>query len=587
LTRLLGFLAGSWRWVVLSVLLGMLTVGSGVGLMGTSAFLLSSAALHPALGSLQVAIAGVRFFGIARGVFRYAERLATHDTTFRLLARLRTWFYRALEPLAPARLLHFRSGDLLAGIVADVDQLENFYVRAVAPPLVGVTVTAGMAVFLGKLSFSLAAAYLGFSCLLGIGVPALSWVINRRTGSLVVSHRAELQAYLVDAIRGLAEILVFNRRLDWSDRMALIGVPYDRVQRRLAVHYGISGALSVLLVNCCMLTVLLFAIPLVSEGQITGVMLAVVVVTALAGMEAVQSLPQSALALSSSLGSARRLFNVVDTEAEIRDSLPVPASAGQVTPSAHPGLAVEALTFTYPGQDQPALQEITFSLEPGKRIAFVGSSGAGKSTLVNLLLRFWEYHHGHIQMDGIDLRALPADLVRCFFSVASQRSHLFDDTIRRNLLLAKPEADELEMQAACRQAQVHDFIQHLPNDYDTRVNEASSRLSRGERQRLILARAFLKDAPILLLDEPTANLDTVTERALLDLLLASNSQHSLLWFTHRLVAMEQLDEICVLDRGRLVERGSHAQLLSRNGIYALLWDVQNRYLPSVESIEHL
>ncbi|MGZ6346709.1 MAG: thiol reductant ABC exporter subunit CydC, partial [Anaerolineales bacterium] len=576
--RLLGFLKGSWGWVALSVLLGALTVGSNVGLMGTSAFLISSAALHPELGALRVAIVGVRFFGITRGVFRYAERLASHDVTFRLLARLRTWFFRALEPLAPARLMEYHSGDLLARIVSDVESLENFYVRGLAPPLVATVVAAGMTVFFGLVDLSLAWVYLVFMLFLGIGLPLLMWTLSSRLGIELVARRAALQSRLVDAIQGLADILAFGRGGTWSEGLVVDGNACNQTQTRLGSLSGISNALTVLLVNLGMLSILTLAIPLVSGGKITGVMLGVLTLSALAGFEAVIPLAPAAQTLSSSLQSARRLFDVVDTSPAVLNPLGDDRVSLAPQSSGKHELLISNLSFIYPGQPAPALQEISFHLPPGKRIAIVGPSGAGKSTLINLLLRFWDYSQGEILLDGHDFHEFTQEHVHALFSVISQRSYFFNDTIRRNLLLANPTATDAQLQDAAQIAHIHYFIERLPDGYETIIGERGFRLSGGERQRLAIARAVLKNAPILLLDEPTANLDPLTERQFLDTLFQQTRFKSLLLITHRLVGLENVDEILVFDHGRLVESGSHDQLLAKHGLYRRLWDFQNRIL---------
>ena len=579
IVRLLSFLRGSWGWVALSVLLGALTVGSNVGLMGTSAYLISSAALHPELGTLQVAIVGVRFFGIVRGVFRYAERLTSHNVSFRLLARLRTWFYRALEPLAPARLMEHRAGDLLARIIADVETLESFYVRVVAPPLVAAVVAAGMTIFFARYDLPLAWVYLAFMLVLGIGVPMLSWTLSRRAGTELVSRRAALQARLVDGIQGLAELLVFSRRTDYYESLAADGKAYGQTQRRLASLTGFSSALTTLLVNLGMLVVLALAIPLVVTGQVSGVMLAVLTLSALAGFEAVMPLPLAAQTLSSSTQAARRLFEVVEnSEQGIESSESISHPQFPIHHSHFSTLSISALSFTYPNQSQPALQDITFQLAPGKRIAIVGPSGAGKSTLANLLLRFWDYSQGQILLDGRDLHEYAQEDVRRLVSFISQRTYFFNDTIRQNLLLARPTAAGSEVQNAAQRAQIHDFIIGLPKGYETIIGERGFRLSGGERQRLAIARTLLKNAPIFLLDEPTANLDPLTERHLLDMLFTLTRSQSLLLITHRLVGLENMDEILVLDHGSIRERGAHADLLALGGLYRRLWDLQNRIL---------
>ena len=578
--RLLSFLRGSWGWVALSVLLGALTVGSNLGLMGTSAYLIASAALHPQLGTLQLAIVGVRFFGITRGVFRYAERLTSHNVTFRLLARLRAWFYQALEPLVPARLMEYRSGDLLGRIVSDVETLENFYVRVVSPPLVAVMIAAGMAIFFGRYSSVLAWTYLAFMLLLGLGVPFLVTRLSRKNGVELVTRRTSLQSRLVEGIQGLADLLAFGRGADYAGKLLEEGKRYGNTQKQSASLNGISNALTVLLVNLGMLAVLLLTIPLVRNGQIPGVMLAVLALAALAGFEAVMPLPLAAQTLSSSWQAARRLFEIVDVKPEVennREQRTVNREQKE-NKKLFSALSFSALSFTYPNQSQPSLQDISFQLDPGKRIAIVGPSGAGKTTLANLLLRFWDYSDGKILLDDRDLHDYAQDEIRRLFSFISQRTYFFNDTIRRNLLLARPQATESELEEAAQRARIHEFITGLPMGYDTFIGERGLRLSAGERQRLALARAFLKDAPIFLLDEPTANLDTLNERRILDTLFSLARDRSLLLITHRLVGLENMDEIIVLDHGCIVERGTHAGLLASGGLYRRLWDLQNRML---------
>jgi ATP-binding cassette, subfamily C, bacterial CydCD len=581
LLRLLGFLRGSWSLVALSVLLGVLTVASNVGLMGTSAFLISAAALHPQLGTLEVAIVGVRFFGLARGVFRYTERLTSHNVTFRLLARLRTWFYRALEPLAPARLLQYRSGDLLGRILSDVAALEDFYVRLVSPSLVALLVAAGMTFFFSRYAPILAWTYLAFMLLLGLGLPLLAFALSRRAGAQLISLRSALQVRLVDGLLGLPDLLAFGQGVPYARRLHDEGRLYGKTQRRLAFLTGLAAASSLLLVNLGLLAVLVLAVPLVRLGQIPGVLLAVLTLAAAAGFEAVLPLPQAAQTLSSSTHAARRLFEIVATAPAVQDLpsagiQPTPLSPALLPPS--PFLLFTTLSFTYPGSDSPALQDISFQLPPGKHLAIVGPSGAGKSTLINLLLRFWDYSHGQILLNGRDLRAWPQEAVRRQFSVLSQHPWFFNDTLRRNILMVRPSAADTELQQAAERAQIHDFIVGLPHGYETFIGERGYRLSAGERQRLGFARLLLKDAPIFLLDEPTANLDPLTERRILDTLLSIAEGRSLLLVTHRLVGLEAMHEILVLDRARLVERGTHVELLALNGLYRRLWDLQNRVL---------
>ena len=591
LIRLLSFLKGSWGWVALSVLLGGLTIGSSVALMGTSAWLISTAALRPSIAVLEVAIVGVRFFGIARAVFRYLERLVSHNVTFRLLGRLRVWFYEKLEPLAPARLMEYRAGDLLARIIGDVDTLQNFYVRVVAPPLTAVLVAFSTAFFLGLSDPRLAELLLGFFLLLGVILPVIAQALSRQPGKNVVRQRADLHVQLVDGIQGMEDILAFGRR---ADRVAIIhttGKKYAGSQQSMAQISSFYSGLSTFLTNIALWLILLTAIPLVIAGHLDGALLASLALLSLASFEAVTPLPLAAQMWVSTEEAAKRLFEIVDTEPVVVD-LSESGIAAQT--SIHPDggildnkLQISNLSFTYPGSRSPALKNITFDLVPGNSLAIVGPSGAGKSTLANLLLRFWDYSSGEIYLGDLSLKAYPADIVRERIALISQNTYFFNSTIYENLRMARRGISQEEIETAARVARVHDVILNLPKGYDTFIGEQGLRLSGGERQRLAIARAIIKNAPILILDEPTANLDPLTEKLVLETLFPLMHIKTSLLITHRLIGLENMAEILVMDQGCIVERGTHMGLLHRKGLYWRLYELQNRILAEIGSTQSL
>lgn len=566
-------LAWPYRWwMALSVLLGFATVGSAIGLMATAAWIIARAALHPSIAVLNVAIVGVRFFGIARGVFRYLERVVSHQTTFRLLSRMRVWLYERIEPLAPARLSDYHSGDLLSRISADIDTLENFYVRVLAPPAVAVLVTLMMAIFFGVIDLRLALALVAYLAVTGIGVPLLTRRLGRSAGQSLVATRGELNAALLDGVQGLADLAAYGQQTRQIERVRALSERIHREQMHMARIGGLDAALGALLTGLAVITVLALAIPLVGEGRLGGVMLAVLALATISSFEAVLALPQAFQHLESNLAAARRLFDLVDASPAVvdpPDPLPAPERCD---------LVVRDLRFRYAPGDPPALDGVSFTLPQGGKLAIVGASGAGKSTLVNLLMRFWDYDEGSITLGGQELRCMRQDDVRAQFAVVRQDTHLFSGTIRDNLLLARPDASEQDLIAAAQQAQLDTFIRSLPQGYDTWIGEQGLALSGGERQRLAIARAVLKNAPILVLDEATANLDAVTEQAVMAAITHAMRDRTTLMITHRLVGLEAVDEILVLDAGRVVERGRHADLLAREGVYHHLWDLQRQEL---------
>lgn len=566
--RLLSFLSGSWKWVALSVLLGFATVASSIGLLGASAYIISAAALQPSIAALQVPIVGVRFFGIVRGIFRYLERLVTHQVTLRLLARMRVWFYEKLEPLAPARLVHRRFGDLLSRMMSDIDVLENLYSRVLSPPLVAVLIALLGGAYLAGFDLLLAIALWGLLILAGVGVSWVVYRLGRARGNRAVRLKAELNAALVDGIQGMADLLAFDREQDHARLVTRISHQLGQAQKRFTFINGMQNAFVLLLGNLAMWLVLVIAIPFVSTGQIDGVYLATLILVAFASFEAVTPLPQAAQYSGEILEAAQRLFDIADSKPEVVDSAQMRLAPPNVD------LSVRDLSFQY--EKDAALQSINFNLPKGKKLAIVGPSGAGKSTLLNLMLRFWEYGRGEILLGGQDLRSYQQENVRACFGVVSQQTHLFNGSIRENLLLARPEASEDNIVAVARMAEIDAFIRDLPEGYHTWIGEGGLKLSGGERQRLALARALLKHAPILLLDEPTSNLDPITEKRVLEAIFSNCPGRSILLISHRLAAMEMMDEILVMREGKIVERGTHTELLAMENFYARMWSLAHQ-----------
>jgi ATP-binding cassette, subfamily C, bacterial CydC len=549
--RLVGLMSAHRRWIAAGALLGFLAIASNVALVAMSAFLVSRAAVVDNVAEIALVVTAVRVLAIGRAAFRYLERYATHVATLRILADVRVWFYAAIEPLAPARLTTRRSGDLLARIVADVETLEDFYVRVILPPIVAVLVTAFACVLLGVFNVTLGLVLLAFLVLVGVVLPLLTRWLSREVSERAVRTRGELSATIVDEVNGLADLIALDRADGHRARALALGADLDRTGERQALFRGLSVGLAAFFTSLCAVAVLGLAIPLVIGGTLDGVYLALLPLAAIAAFEAVQPLSLSVQLLGGSQAAAGRLFEVVDAPPPVEEPvIPlVPPVPGPLTP----GLAVDVrgVTFRYDPDGRAVLDDITFSVPAGGSLAIVGPSGSGKSTLVNLLLRFWDYTDGEILVGGCDLRELRADDARRLFAVVSQRVDLFDATIRDNLALADPDVTDEQIEAACRVAQLHEFVTTLPQGYSTRIGEDGIRLSGGERRRLAIARAVIRDAPILILDEATADLDAVTERHLMTALGPFLAGRTTIVISHRLAVAREADRTVVLNRGRL------------------------------------
>jgi thiol reductant ABC exporter CydC subunit len=529
-----------WR-LAWAVLLGALTVVFGVGLMATSGYLISRAAEHPPILSLMVTIVAVQFFGIGRPLIRYLERLASHDMTLRVLGRLRARFFERIEPLAPAELDAYRTGDLLSRMVADVDALQNLYVGGLEPPLV--------ALLAGAVSVGAAAAFLPAAGLVlaggllagGLAVPALAGSLGARANRRQAAVRGQLSAELVESLRGASELVAFGAEAAALDRVRAADGTLVRLARRDAVIAGVADGLELAVTGLTIAGVLAVAIVAHDHGALNPVLIATLALLALAAFEAVTPLAASARQLSVTLAAGRRVLELTDRDAAVRDpSEPAPA------PTWPFAVALEDVRARYPRSRRLALDGVSLRLEPGDRVALLGPSGAGKTTIANLLLRFLDPEDGRVTIAGQDLREYRQDDVRHAIAVAGQDSHLFSASIRDNVRLARPDASDAEVRDALRRAQILDWISGLPDGLDTFVGEAGRELSGGQRQRIVLARALLADAPVLVLDEPTAHLDPETASELVEDVFAAAGDRTVLLITHRTEGLDLVDRVVTL-----------------------------------------
>ncbi len=546
--------------------LASLSLACAIGLIATSAWLISRAWQQPPILALGVAIVAVRAFGLGRGVFRYSERLVSHDGALRGLTNLRTRIVDRLAVISPSGVPGIQRGDAVRRIVDDVDGAADVGLRTGLPSASATVVGIGVVAFVAWLLPSAAALLLVGLLVGGIVAPAIAYRVGARATGTTAQIKGELSADIVSQFDTCADVVANNA----SDLRLSTTTHLDRqlrsLDRQAARSMGISAAIGVLAQGIALIGVLVVAIPAVNSGELPGVDLAVVVLIPLVAFELVASLPAAALALARSRASARRIVELLDSPNRTPDPAhpkPLPARGGDHV------LRVRNLSVRWAPGETPALRGVNLEITSGKRIAIVGPSGSGKSTLAAALVKFVPFD-GSASLDGIDYGSLSGDSIRRVVGLCLQNSHIFDNTIAANVLLARPDASESEVEQALREAHLWDWVSQLPLGITTPVGEHGAQLSGGQRQRLALARSALARPPIAVYDEPTEHLDRTAATEITDNILSQAAQHhqAVVLITHTLTDLDRFDEILVLAAGQVRERGTAAHLMRQGGWFA-------------------
>ena len=553
------------KWLLsLGVVLAIVTLLASIGLLTLSGWFLSASAVVGFAGAYSfnymLPAAGVRGAAIIRTAGRYFERLVSHDATFRVLAHLRVFTFSKLLPLSPAGLARFRQGELLNRMVADVDTLDHLYLRVISP-LVGalvviLVVTAGLSLLDVSLALTLGGIMLATLLIL----PPLFYRAGKPTGEQLTALRGQYRQQLTGWLQGQAELTIFNASDRYRKQMEQTELNWHDAQRRQSELTALSQALMLLIGAVAVVSMLWLAAGGVGDNAQPGALIALFVFCALAAFEALAPVTGAFQHLGQVIASALRVSQIIEQQPEV--TFPQQTAAA---PHQQVALTLEQITFTYPEQSQPALDNLTLHVAAGEHIAILGRTGCGKSTLLQLLTRAWDPQRGRIQLNDTPLNQLDEHTLRQTISLVPQRVHLFSATLRDNLLLARPDASDEKLANVLRRTGLEKLLEDA--GLNSWLGEGGRQLSGGELRRLGIARALLHDAPLMLLDEPTEGLDATTENQILELLADVMQNKTLLMVTHRLRGLARFNQIIVMDNGQIIEQGNHTELLAKQGRY--------------------
>lgn len=544
--RLIGLVKPLVGFMILAILMGL--IGN---LCATFITIFGGYAVLEILGldtpfSLAGIFACVILFAVLRAGLRYGEQACNHFIAFKLLALIRDKVFRALRKLCPAKLDGRDKGDLISVITSDIELLEVFYAHTISPAAIAFLFTIILCLFIGSFHWTLGLLALGAYLVVGIVIPLIVSKLSGDTGMKFRTDSGELSGFVLDSMRGLSETIQYN---EGSKRLGMMNEHTDKLaktEKKMKRNAGLNGAITNTVILLCDLAMLLCSSSLYKQGQVDFIGVLIPTIALFSSFGPVVALAGLGSTLQNTFAAGNRVLDILD-ETPATEEI-----SGQPDIS-FSGAKAENVTFSYGHShgDEIILKDISTEFPEHRIIGITGRSGSGKSTLLKLLMRFWNTDQGKITVSGTDINSVNTANLRDMESFVTQETHLFHDSIRNNLRIAKLDATDEEIETACKKASVHDFIMTLPNGYDTPVGELGDTLSGGERQRLGLARTFLHDAPFVLMDEPTSNLDSLNEAVILRSLKEEQEDKTIVLVSHRQSTMRIADTVYSVEQGRM------------------------------------
>ncbi|MBC2580414.1 thiol reductant ABC exporter subunit CydC [Clostridium sp. DJ247] len=578
-------------FIIFSIIMGVATVVSNIGMLSTSALLISRAALHSEVLDLMVLIVVVRFFGISRGVFRYFERIISHNTTFRILSSIRKWFYKRFNDNYYENNKQFKTGDIYTKIVSDVDSLKEFYLRGIYPVIIAVLTGIITFIFLSYFSKYIADTYILIYILCGFVLPAVLFSFNSKYIKKENSLREKLNLTLLDNINGILEVHVYSLKHQLESEFNFLTKEYSKIQKSKNCITSIGDNLYELFISLAVASSLIIGALAINSGNLLSIYYAVIPLAIIASFEALIPMSNIVHKFYEAYTTGKSIFSIIDKKSmkgnfynhkvgEHDKSLIISKNTIGFNEKKFNSynLLVKNLSVWDNNSKSHIIKDISFQLAYGKKLAIVGASGSGKTTILKTLLGFMNFQNGYIKIDNISYSDVHIDEIRKVFTYVDQDPYIFNTTIKENLLMANPKTKISYIMDLLKKFQLTSFVKDIPEGLDSLLGQYGFNISGGEKQRLALIRAILKESRIVLFDEPTASLDIKLEKEVVSFIHDMIKHKSCIWVTHRLINMDRMDEILVLDKGEIAESGTHEELVKKRGIYYKLWSAQQQYI---------